>query len=32
MLAEYMIDFGVGVTEVSSYVIKRVDNDYFSEE
>jgi restriction endonuclease Mrr len=24
-----MIDFGIGVTEVASYAIKRLDTDYF---
>ena len=31
-LAELMIDFGVGVTSVASYEIKRLDSDYFAEE
>ena len=31
-LAELMIDFGVGVTSVASYQIKRLDSDYFAEE
>ena len=31
-LAQYMIDFGVGVNEVVHYVVKKIDNDYFSEE
>lgn len=31
-LAQYMIDYGVGVTEVRTYVLKRVDTDYFEEE
>jgi len=31
-LAQHMIDFGVGVAEVSAYVVNRVDLDYFSEE
>ena len=31
-LAQMMIDHGVGVTEVASYVLKRVDLDYFGEE
>lgn len=31
-LGELMFDFGVGVTEVASYAIKRVDSDFFSEE
>jgi len=28
-LAEFMIDFGIGVTEVASYSVKRLDTDYF---
>jgi len=28
-LTELMIDYGIGVTEVSSYSLKRVDSDYF---
>jgi restriction system protein len=31
-LVQYMIDYGVGVTQIASYTIKRVDTDYFSEE
>jgi restriction system protein len=31
-LAQLMIDFNVGVTEVASYMVKRVDFDYFGEE
>jgi restriction system protein len=31
-LAEFMIDFGLGVTEASLYQIKRIDSDYFGEE
>jgi restriction system protein len=31
-LAGYMFDFGIGVNPVSSFEIKRVDGDYFSEE
>ena len=31
-LAQHMIDCGVGVTEISSFSIKRIDSDYFSEE
>jgi restriction system protein len=31
-LARLMIDFGVGVTHVASYELKRIDDDYFSEE
>jgi len=27
-----MADFGIGVTPVSTYEVKRVDGDYFSEE
>lgn len=32
LLAQLMIDHGVGVTEIASYSLKRVDSDYFSEE
>jgi restriction system protein len=31
-LAEFMIDFGLGVTEASLYQTKRIDSDYFDEE
>lgn len=31
-LAELMIDYGVGVTTVTEYQIKRIDTDYFMEE
>ena len=31
-LAEYMIEFGVGVTDVETIKIKRLDEDYFGEE
>ncbi len=31
-LAEYMIDFGVGVTTASMFEVKRIDSDYFAEE
>jgi restriction system protein len=31
-LAEYMIDFNVGVTTKSTYYVKRIDGDYFVEE
>ena len=31
-LAEFMIDHNVGVSTVSSYEIKRIDLDYFTEE
>jgi restriction system protein len=27
-----MIDFGIGVSTTASYEVKRIDNDYFSEE
>ncbi len=30
-LAEFMIDFGLGVTPVAAYEIKRIDSDYFDE-
>jgi len=31
-LAQLMVDFNIGVTRVSSYEVKRIDNDYFTEE
>jgi restriction system protein len=31
-LSRYMIDFGIGVSAVGSYEIKRMDSDYFEEE
>ncbi|MFZ1082461.1 MAG: restriction endonuclease [Candidatus Kryptoniota bacterium] len=31
-LAQLMIDHGIGVSTVSSYEIKKIDNDYFEEE
>ncbi len=31
-LADYMIDHGIGVAEVGSFVVKRLDSDYFSQE
>ncbi len=31
-LAQYMLDFGVGVTDVVSYRVQRIDLDYFEEE
>ncbi len=31
-LADFMIDFGLGVTESSNYQVKRIDSDYFGEE
>lgn len=31
-LAEYMIDFDIGVTSKAAYEIKRIDSDYFVEE
>ena len=30
-IADLMIDFGVGVTPVATYVVKRIDSDYFEE-
>lgn len=30
-LAELMIDFGVGVTSVATYEVKKIDSDYFGE-
>lgn len=32
MLAELMMDFGLGVSLVNTYEIKRVDSDYFEED
>ena len=32
MLADLMIDYGVGVSTVTTYDVKRVDADYFLEE
>jgi len=32
MLAQLMIDHNVGVALVSSYELKRIDSDYFTEE
>lgn len=31
-LAQYMIDYDIGVAKVTTYEIKRVDTDYFAEE
>lgn len=31
-LTNLMIDYGVGVTDMASYVVKRVDSDYFGQE
>jgi restriction system protein len=31
-LAEFMIDYNVGVSNVTSYELKRIDSDYFSED
>jgi len=31
-LAQLMIDFGIGVTEIATYTVKKVDSDFFSEE
>lgn len=31
-LAKYMFDFGVGVSTESTYVVKRIDNDFFEED
>lgn len=31
-LAEFMIDHGLGVSQVRTYTISRIDNDYFEEE
>lgn len=31
-LAQLMIDFGVGVSEIQTYILKKVDSDYFDED
>lgn len=31
-LTQFMIEYGVGVTDVDNYIIKRIDSDYFTEE
>ena len=31
-LAELMIDYGVGVSTVATYTVKRIDSDFFAEE
>jgi restriction system protein len=31
-LAQYMIDYGIGVSTVNTYELKKVDGDYFGEE
>ncbi len=31
-LAELMIDHGIGVTDIQTYTLKRIDSDYFDEE
>jgi restriction system protein len=31
-LAHYMIDYDIGVAKITSYEIKRIDSDYFTEE
>lgn len=31
-LAQHMIDFGIGVSATRSYIIKRIDSDYFDSE
>lgn len=31
-LAQYMIDFNVGATEEVTYIVKRIDSDYFGDE
>ena len=32
MLARLMIEYGVGVSKVKSYDVKKMDTDYFEEE
>ncbi len=31
-LAQFMIDFGIGVAEVGTYTVKKVDSDFFGDE
>jgi restriction system protein len=31
-LAQYMIDYGIGVAEVATYTVKKADLDYFGED
>jgi restriction system protein len=31
-LADLLIEYGVGVSTVASYEIKKIDSDYFAEE
>lgn len=31
-LAELMLDYDIGVTEMASYKVQRIDLDYFGEE
>lgn len=31
-LAQLMIDYGIGVAEVASYIVKRIDADYFDQD
>jgi restriction system protein len=31
-LAQYLIDYDIGTAEVSRYVVKKLDLDYFEEE
>lgn len=31
-LAGFMMDYGVGVTDVASYLVKRIDSDYFGQD
>jgi restriction system protein len=31
-LADYMVDFDLGVTSKATYQLKRIDSDYFSGE
>ncbi|MEO8606928.1 MAG: restriction endonuclease [Chloroflexota bacterium] len=31
-LAQYMIDYGIGVAEVATYIVKKADLDYFGED
>lgn len=31
-LAQFMIDYGIGVAEVATYIVKKADQDYFGED
>jgi restriction system protein len=31
-LAEFMFDYGIGVSTANTYAVKRIDSDFFNEE